>query len=235
MSLFSWFRRRDAAPTNTLERRMEAARHGPLPYRLSKPAKEGPHPLIVYLHGAGGAGDDNRVQLQRGNGLALTRLLDSPEPCNLLAPQCPRHAAWWSSTDRPAPHAERLMDLLDALAPSIETSRVYLIGPSMGGHGVWDLGWRFPERWAALVPICGAAPLSRIPALVATPVWAFHGADDTEVPVSLSRQAVQALRDAGAPVRYTELFGVGHSCTEKVFEHDILAWLLQQRRQHPCL
>ena len=37
----------------------------------------------------------------------------------------------------------------------MDTNRIYLTGLSMGGYGTWDLGLAYPERFAAIVPICG--------------------------------------------------------------------------------
>ena len=200
-----------------------------LPYRHFG-ASDKSLPLVVFLHGAGGAGTDNRRQLERGNGFALSRLADSGFPCQIIAPQCPANEAWWSATDSPSRSAALLVRLLNQIAA--DRNQVYLLGVSMGGHGVWDLGWRYPQLWAALVPICGAIPVQRTPLLANTPIWCFHGAEDRDVPVEGSRRAVQSLQAAGAPVRYTEMAGVGHSCTREVFSRDdLLPWLFQQSRE----
>ena len=233
VALWSWLFGRQVARADSLEQRLRPGRFRNLNYRLgSCHPPVAPAPLVVYLHGAGGAGEDNRSQLQRGNGFALSRLLEY-EPCYVLAPQCPRTSAWWSASESPSPQGMALLALIDELSSRlpIDPARVYLLGPSMGGHGVWDLGWREPSRWAALVPICGAAPPGRLEALASTPIWCFHGELDNEVPVECSRRAVQTLRRLRAPIRYTELAGIGHSCTREVVERDdLLAWVFQQRR-----
>lgn len=216
-----------------LEERLAADRYQELPYRLAQPeSSDGLSPLVVFLHGAGGAGENNRSQLRRGSGFALSQLLKSPEPAYLLAPQCPASAAWWSREERPTRQAQLLLELIDELSArlAIDQQRLYLIGVSMGGHGVWDLGWRYPGRWAALVPICGAVPPTRLHFLAGTPIWCLHGELDRDVPVELSRQAVQGLKELGAPVRYTELLGVGHNCTREALEQNFLPWVFQQRR-----
>ena len=38
---------------------------------------------------------------------------------------------------------------------AVDLNRVYLTGLSMGGYGAWDLGLAYPEKFAALAPICG--------------------------------------------------------------------------------
>ena len=213
----------------------QAGRFQGLNYRLVTPDRPTENaPLIVYLHGAGGAGDDNLAQLKRGSGYAISRLKESAGPSFILAPQCPQDQAWWSPSEEPGRFGEAVLGVIETLLQieSIDPHRVSLVGVSMGGHGVWDLGWRYPDRWAALMPICGAVPPHRLSRLCRTPVWCFHGGEDRDVPVEGSRQAVRQLENLGAPVKYTELPGVGHSCTREVFARcDYGSWLLQQSRQ----
>lgn len=101
----------------------------------------------------------------------------------------------------------------------------------MGGFGVWDLLSRWPDRFAAAVPICGGAAENAVVAARAVPVWVFHGADDRHVRVERSRRAVAALRAAGGTPRYTEYPDVGHdSWTNAFAEPDLLSWLFSHRR-----
>lgn len=221
--------------------RLFAQRSGPprlqfreLPYRLIRPSGGGGDgvPLIVYLHGAGGAGVDNEAQLERGNGYAVNRLAESGTQALVVAPQCPRGQAWWSPEEQPSRYGQLMVDLVTHLLSSepVDASRVALVGVSMGGHGVWDLGWRFPQMWAGLMPVCGAVPRNRLGTLVTVPIWCFHGELDQEVPVEGSRQAINALRSLGAQPRYTELPGVGHSCTREVFCNDqVPLWLISPK------
>lgn len=126
-----------------------------------------------------------------------------------------------------------------------------LTGLSMGGYGTWAFGYKYPEKFRALVPVCGGVvasrrfivppdwhPLSRAPAdpygetaskLVRVPVWAFHGAVDPVVPVTESRELTEALRARGGNVRYTEYPGVAHNSWDRAYwEEDVLSWMLTQ-------
>lgn len=114
---------------------------------------------------------------------------------------------------------------------TIDPHRLYLIGLSMGGFGVWDLLCRGP-RFAAAVPICGGADDTRIGTARAVPIWAFHGAKDPVVRVERSRRAVAALQQAGGHPRYTEYPDVGHDAWSRAFaEPELLPWLFRQRRE----
>jgi predicted peptidase len=102
----------------------------------------------------------------------------------------------------------------------------------MGGYGTWDLLARRPDLIAAAVPICGGGDEQEVGRFAHIPIWAFHGADDTTVPVARSRNMVAALRAAGANVRYTEYAGTGHdSWTPASQEPELLPWLFSQRRR----
>ena len=64
-----------------------------------------------------------------------------------------------------------------------------------------------------------------------TPAWLFHGAEDTIVPVSESREMVKALRAHQTDVKYNEYEGVGHNVwLNALVEKQLLPWLLAQNR-----
>jgi predicted peptidase len=227
-----------------------------LPYRMLVPparparAKARVHdvgrermPLVLLLHGAGESGNDNFAQLSNG----VAELLGSDTaaahfPCFYVVPQCPTKHRWvevdWDADRHVLPLEPSLplsatVELLDMLLGrhSIDPQRLYLIGLSMGGFGVWDLLSRWPERFAAAVPICGGADENAIVAARAVPVWAFHGARDLTVRVERSRSAIAALREAGGTPRYTEYLDVGHDAWTHAFaEPDLLPWLFSHRR-----
>ena len=48
-------------------------------------------------------------------------------------------------------------------AYNVDKDRVYLTGLSMGGGGTWHLGLRYPDRFAAIVPVCAVGDLSLFP------------------------------------------------------------------------
>jgi predicted peptidase len=211
-----------------------------LPYRLfvtSPVTRDEALPLILYLHGKGGAGTDNRKQISTGNALG-THLWIEPgmqarHRAFVLAPQIPENSTWHSTSDKPSPHLAALIELLNELRSElrIDARRIYVVGQSLGGYGAWDVIARYPDVFAAAVPLCGGGDVKRILSAGDIAVWAFHGAKDATVPVSRSREIVAALRTVNALVRYTEYPEVGHDVWTYAFkERDLPEWLFAQRR-----
>lgn len=196
--------------------------------------------MILYLHGSGGAGTDNRKQISGGNALGthvwIEPALQERHPAFVLAPQIPEASRWHSSSDEPAPHVAALLELLGELRSElrIDTARVYVVGQSRGGFGAWDLIAKRPEIFAAAVPVCGGGDTRRILSARNVAVWAFHGAKDSTVLASRSREMVAALRTVNSSVRYTEYPDVGHNVWARAFaERELPEWLFAQRRPGP--
>jgi predicted peptidase len=212
-----------------------------MPYRLFVPdarARVRPLPVIIYLHGGGGAGTDNLKQIAGGNTNG-THLWTSAEmqgrhPAFVLAPQLPGDHQWSApDSDAVAPYAALVLELLASLNKEFATDpdRVYLMGQSRGGRGTWDLISKRPDLFAAAVPVCGDGKASRVVAARALPIWAFHGARDQTIPVTGSRELVSALRAAGSAVKYTEYPDAGHNVWTLAFaERELPEWLFAQRR-----
>ena len=199
-------------------------------YRVYEPpAAAGPLPLILFLHGAGESGNDDVKPTTVGIGPAIEA---APErfPALVVFPQASRGYGWHGFNLAAAVAA------LDDAERRYAIDRVYLTGISMGGYGTWHLALQQPERFAAIVPVCGGLDPAYTPAaaaqrLASMPQWIFHGDADTIIPVEQSRVMVRALRAAGAEVRYTEYAGVGHNSWDRAYaEPDLMPWLLAQRR-----
>src|SRR4051812_21682260 len=149
-------------------------------------------PLMLFLHGAGERGTDVQKVVTHGPPKNVTEHPDFP--FILVSPQCPDHQTWSKDV---------LMGLLDEITRTyaVDTNRVYLTGLSMGGYGTWDLALSYPERFAAIAPICGGGNLisvllssrDKAVALQSLGIWAFHGAKDPVVPVSESQRMVEAV------------------------------------------
>lgn len=185
-----------------------------------------PWPLLVFLHGKGERGDDGISQTTVGIGRAIRR---SPHrfPCLVLMPQCPE-GVWWDAA------LEDIQGVLEQTfaAYSVDSERVYLTGLSMGGFATWMLGARERETFAALMPIAGAGRIEDAAALAGMPIWAFHGAEDTVVPVEREREMVDAVRKAGGNVRYTEYRKTGHNAWDRAYgDREAVAWLLAQKKE----
>jgi predicted peptidase len=211
-----------------------------LNYRLFKPAaydSKTNYPLVLFLHGAAGMGDDNARQFNGGNEVPLLALAaddaQARYPCFVLAPQCPRTDHWRSESAHPSESIRLTLAAIESLKREfrIDRRRLCVVGVSMGGHGVWDLVTRFPKTFAAAVPICSAGDPQKAPKIVSLPIWCFHGDADPAVSVEYARNMIAALRKAGGHPKYTEYPGVGHDSYRNAFEEpDLLPWLFAQKR-----
>lgn len=214
-------------------------RGGELPYRLLVPEKaDEPMPVLLFLHGAGERGEDNRKQLIHGKDLLLKAAREFN--CLVVAPQCPAGDKWsvvdWSQdkitfSDEPSEPMRMANALIDDLAGryNVDRNRLYIMGLSMGGYGSWDAACRWPGRFAAAAPICGGGDTAQAELIRDTPVWVFHGDADPVVNVELSRTMVQAIKDAGGDPKYTEYPGVGHNSWTPAFaEPELLPWMTSQ-------
>ena len=200
------------------------------------------YPLVVFLHGAGERGRDNEKQLKYLPTWMTEPALRERHPCFLLAPQCREDERWvdisWAdkkSTPQGPPTTDMLAVIaaLNAViaAEPVDPGRIYLTGLSMGGYGTWDLAARQPERFAALLPICGGGDEATAPRLAKLPIWCFHGDADKVVPVERSRTMIAAVRAAGGDPKYSELPGVGHdSWTPAYRDPAVLDWMFAQAK-----
>ncbi|MEM8946403.1 MAG: dienelactone hydrolase family protein, partial [Planctomycetota bacterium] len=163
------------------EKSAEVVVRSKLNYLLSLPAdydQQPSHALLLFLHGAGERGDD---QLDRLKVHGPPKLIARGRrfPCVVVSPQCPLNS-WWD--------AGALSGLLDHIEQNykIDPKRIYVTGLSMGGYGTWALAMREPDRFAAIAPICGGGNTRAAKYLgkISAPIWAFHGAKDTVIPLS---------------------------------------------------
>ena len=200
------------------------------------------YPLVVFLHGAGERGRDNEKQLKYLPTWMAEPALRERHPCFLLAPQCREDERWvdisWADK-KSTPQGPPTTDMLAVIAglnaaiaaEPVDPGRIYLTGLSMGGYGTWDLAARQPERFAAILPICGGGDEATAPRLAKLPIWCFHGDADKVVPVERSRTMIAAVRAAGGDPKYSELPGVGHdSWTPAYRDPAVLDWLFAQAK-----
>jgi predicted peptidase len=178
-------------------------------------------PLVLFLHGAGERGDDLELVKKHG----LPKLIEQGRdfPFVVISPQWPP-GEWWNIF--------ALEGLIETIVREerIDRDRVYLTGLSMGGFGTWALAIRHPERYAAILPICGGGEIQRARVLRDVPIWAFHGDADPVVPVARSRDMVAAITQAGGSPRLTIYPGVAHDSWTATYENpEIYDWLLSHR------
>ena len=235
-----------------------------LGYRLMPPLEIEPgklYPLIVSLHGGGGIGDDNRSQLRWWNGLMAQGAWRRAHPSYVLAPQAAPGATWGDRTEvrgfRDVYIKNALVDVLNLVEFlgeefPVDRSRIYAVGSSMGGSGVWNIVQARPSLFAAAIPVCPGRPPADIAALAGTPIWLFHGDLDQIVPVDRSRATFEKVKAAGGTIMYTEIRGIRHNSWIQAFAYrgddpdrgfvtrfsddsmepagDVWDWLFRQRR-----
>jgi predicted peptidase len=114
----------------------------------------------------------------------------------------------------------------------IDVSRRYVMGESLGGYGSWHFITARPKMFAAAVPICGGGDPSQANTIADLPVWAFHGAKDRSVPVRLSREMIEAMKQAGGNPKYTEYPDEGHIISKQVMDTPgLLDWVFEQSQK----
>lgn len=179
-------------------------------------------PLLLFLHGIG----------ERGNDVALVKKHGPPKlieagqdfPFIVVSPQCPPDQ-WWEPLE--------IKTLLDEIGQNykVDKDRVYLTGLSMGGFGAWALATYQPNRFAALVPVCGGGEPIAAKALAHIPVWAFHGGKDAVVPLARSAQMVEVLKKNKGDAKLTVYPDAGHDAWTQTYANpEVYQWLLEQKR-----
>ncbi len=182
-------------------------------------------PMILYLHGSFAQGRD----LSR-----IGRPIPPPVeeirkdfPFVVVTPQCPGEYDAWPS--------DLLADLIDDVVRrhAVDARRVYVTGVSLGGRGSWSFACDYPERVAAVVPVCGTYDHpERIHRIKDVPVWAFHGDRDRVVPFADTRKMVEDLKTRGRDIRFTAYQGEGHGISGRVYRtKELYEWLLRQSNE----
>jgi predicted peptidase len=242
MAVIDAFKRQSAGLDKTFEARIHTS-DLTMPYRLFRPQAAGTHPLVMYLHGSGGQGDDNEKQLGLGNifGSQLWALPEHQQrvPCYVLVPQTDRGWIRYDFSKQPAREIPGLGDgarvafeIVDRLRReiAIDERRIYITGQSLGGGGVWNVIAHRPQFFAAAAICCGSSSMADGSEAPATPLWNFHGDADKTVPVSVSRARLAARQKAGGRPLHTEYAGVDHNSWEWAYtEPELPKWLFAQR------
>ena len=180
-------------------------------------------PLVIFLHGAGERGEDLDNVTTHGPAKLAER--GKQFPFILISPQCPANARW---------NVDDLdIFLTDVLQRyRVDKDRVYLTGLSMGGWGTWQWATNYPNRFAAIVPICGAGdPFLMKKTVTYPPVWAFHGDADETVKLAETQRMIDAFKKRGAYVKLTVYPGAKHDSWTQTYENqEMWNWLLSKKR-----
>jgi len=204
-------------------------------------------PVILFLHGGAERGQDGVVPAQVGIGPAI---LNRPGgvPALVVFPQARQN---WGALPQLGQQGNRVVvkarensaagsaDIKAALAAlddvmttfKADPKRVILTGPSMGGRASWELAAAHPERFAAVVPICGPGRPETSAQLKNLPVWSFCGDADRDATVLSMRNMIEAIQHDGGTARLTEYRGVGHWSWDRVYnDHEVIDWMLAQHK-----
>jgi predicted peptidase len=196
-----------------------------IPTDYNKDTKKN-YPLILFLHGSGERGSDVNAVKVHGPPKIIEKNPDSTlaKDFIVVSPQCPAGRGW---------KVDDLMTLLDDIEAKyrVDADRIYVTGLSMGGFGTWDLASNFPDRFAAIAPMCGGGQPEMARRLKYLPIWVFHGEADPAVPFKRSEDMVEALKKVGNDVKFTRYPGVGHDCwTASYANPELYTWFLSHTR-----
>lgn len=183
-------------------------------------------PLILFLHGSGDRGVEVTSSVIFHAGPPKLIASGKKIPAIVISPRTPDE--WWSP-----PVLGQLLDEVSAKY-RVDPDRIIVTGMSMGGFGTWELAEKFPDRFAAIAPICGGGNPTEAAKLAKLPVWTFHGQLDTTVPIFLTQNMVDAIRTAGGDPHFTIYPTVQHQAWTPAYGNDALyTWMLAQQRGKP--
>ena len=187
-------------------------------------------PLLVYLHGGHGKGNDLSILLDTDGFPKYLADGDLGEiPAYVLIPQLPASEKGWLS------RSDTVMALINTICDetSIDRSRIALTGHSMGGTGTWDLALAYPDVFSRIAPMSGSVKTTSdtLKALETMPIWAFVGADDVVIKPESTETFIESVSKLNPDVRVTVFESTDHvGVLQKAWLEngtELLNWLLQ--------
>lgn len=181
-------------------------------------------PILVFLHGRSLSGNDlNKVKrygvLQEiGRGRKI--------PGIVVAPQVKVGQSW---------EPDKILEVIRYVQSQYATdsTRIYVMGMSLGGYGTLHFAGKYPEKVAGAVALCGGGNPSDGCRLADVPLWIQHGKLDQAVPIAESEKMVKAIQDCngGKCLTYKVHEKWGHGDLYRIFEQDgTYDWLFSQRK-----
>ena len=183
------------------------------------------YPLVIFLHGAGERGDDLDVAMRHGY-MKYVREEGKEDPFIFIAPQCPNEKYWGCYT-------ESLIAFIDSVTEGlpVDKDRIYLTGLSMGGTGTWMLAMACPDKFAAILPVCGSGICWNAGIIAHIPTCICHGDCDDVVPVQESITMLSRISANGGKAELKIYNGVVHNAWDYAYTDDkIVEWLLSNKR-----
>lgn len=202
------------------------------------------YPILLFLHGAGERGNDNKAQLIHGSKFFASEVNREKYPAIVVFPQCPKNSYWanvkidrsskpiklkFPRCKKPKKPMELVIKLMEDLVSKsyVNKNQIYVGGMSMGGMGTFEILSRKPEMFAAAIAICGAGNPKKAKSYAkSTPLWVFHGAKDNVVDPQASVSLVSSILKYGGKPNFTLYAQDNHNSWDTAFaEPKLLSWL----------
>lgn len=224
-----------------------------LPYRIMYPKNFNPkqkYPLLIFLHGSGERGSDNKAQLTHGASLFASDSVRDKFPAIVIFPQCPAEDYWarvktnqdekgfrsfvFEPEGKPTEAMELLVELVKSFSHEkfVDRKMIYVGGLSMGGMGTFEILSRLPKTFAAAFTICGGSnPNSAKKYAKYVKVWIFHGEMDDVVSPEYSKSMAKAIQSYGGTAKLTLYPYANHNSWDSAFaEPELLPWLFSIKK-----
>ncbi|MBK8809099.1 MAG: dienelactone hydrolase family protein [Bacteroidales bacterium] len=220
---------------------------GKLRYRYFTPEVKAneKYPLVIYLHGGGSRGKNNRSQLEEIARNLASDSIQEKYPSFVIAPQCPHDKqfldihykqypiAFHSQDEVPESIETKLIvDLIKEFSQKypIDTTRIYVCGFSMGASGSWDIITRYPNLFSAAFMIAGSKDTTKVEKVKHLPIWFFHGKHDNICTSETSEKTHEALVKINGNSKLT-VFDAGHGCIKETLNTPgLYEWLFAQKK-----
>ena len=186
-------------------------------------------PLIVYLHGGSGKGNDlELITAVDGFPKYLRDGMLGDIRTYVIIPQLPPSQKGWANG------ASAVYSLIQVTVSKygIDKENISLTGHSMGGTGTWNLALSYPALFSKIAPLSGS--IRNVPEYIEKlkkiPVWAFVGSADTIVLPDSSIEVTSALKTAGGNAEITIFDGADHFTVPSLTYLDksiaVIDWLI---------
>ena len=183
-------------------------------------------PVVMFLHGASLCSKDMNRSRRYGplDAIARGRQIDAL----VIVPQNPG-GAW---------NPDKLNDILEWTKKNyaMDSTRVYVLGMSLGGYGTMDFAAAYPDKIAAAMALCGGCSAKDKSGLGRLPLWIIHGTGDRAVPVKQSQIVVKQLQDTNNDkrLRFDWLRGASHGALARIlYMRKTYEWLFSHSTADP--
>lgn len=181
-------------------------------------------PLVIILHGGTGYSYAGRYLTQEP--------IASQFPAFVMVPMIPKGAVWsYPKFTRNINDLDNVVKAVKDLANEqpIDFNRIYVVGCSMGGYGVFGASMHYDDFFAAGISISGDWNPKHANQMTKMPMIVMAGSYDKIVPFNDTYAVYEAMANAGAPVRFVE-YNMGHNCpSEQYYSENVWAWLFDKR------